>query len=880
DHPLREWIPDIDAWLAEMIRLEGRGEFRADCCPKCHANPAIYRCQDCQDLELYCKGCSLELHRRSPLHRISAWVTNRFKHTSLKSMGLRIQLGHTVGNPCVNPISGFIDGFVLIDLTGIHIINIDFCGCEQALSCPLQLLRARIFPATSVEPRTGATFRVLEHFHIESTQAATSAQAFYNTLARRTDNTGLDSPQDRYSAFLRIMRKWRYLKFLKRGGRGHEPGGAAATGPGELALLCPACPHPGKNLPLDWENAPPWKKWLYRLFIGIDGNFRLKRRKVSSTSVDPCLTNGQAYFVEDEGYKSHIKTFGTRVKEEKNTCNNHDAATLANVKGYKSLSTSGVVAVQCTRHEMHRPCSVGDLQRGERYVNVDYVYFTSMKAAAVKSVIVSYDIACQWSRKFWNRVKAYGPTIDYDKETTFLIPKFHLPAHQSSCQDDYSFNLTKKVAKTDGEGLERGWAITNDFGPSTKEMGPGARHDTLNDGFGAYNWRKIARLPITLLTKAKRAAESRYKHAAEFQEFNAAIPAAQSAQWASDLDKWEHDPSCPNPFTVKTAPMTQAAIHLKLAQEEATEIEQGRLVAWHGNLSPSSLIVTGLEIEEQHKVIERRNVLQRKIEIWADIQKVYISGVDIIRSLLMASSSTVYAESYPLLLPSEACAFIGCNLVLLDYEWQLREGQAHGALDSLRRHLRLRTYLCKFKGQFVSGQRPTTWARSAINNVQQKVDADMARYRAAHSSLISLSRHLNKSGWQTVLRPLEDDDVRGISDGQIFETESHRTISWIWKTPGISPDGDDSDPALHEALRIEWCKSRARADRWSEECELLQEEMRRVTQLHKWTAAQWIQRAAAVPPTLTPDYAEGQTAYAMRQADIRTEMSELCTRTW
>lgn len=109
---------------------------------------------------------------------------------------------------------------------------------------------------------------------------------------------------------------------------------------------------------------------MYRLFVGIDGNFRLKRKKVSSAKVDPTLTNGQAYFVDENKYKTHIQAFDKKIKEEKNTCNNHDAATLANVKGYESLAATGVVAVQCTRHEMRRPCSVGDMQHGERYVTI------------------------------------------------------------------------------------------------------------------------------------------------------------------------------------------------------------------------------------------------------------------------------------------------------------------------------------------------------------------------------------------------------------------------------------------------------------------------------------------------------------------------------
>ena len=42
---------------------------------------------------------------------------------------------------------------------------------------------------------------------------------------------------------------------LKRAGRGQDPAGASATTPGELAVECPACPHPDRNMPEGWENA-------------------------------------------------------------------------------------------------------------------------------------------------------------------------------------------------------------------------------------------------------------------------------------------------------------------------------------------------------------------------------------------------------------------------------------------------------------------------------------------------------------------------------------------------------------------------------------------------------------------------------------------------
>ena len=109
---------------------------------------------------------------------------------------------------------------------------------------------------------------------------------------------------------------------------------------------------------------------MYTLFLAIDANFRLKRKKVSSDKVDPDLNNGTGYFVEESAYKAHLAVHdrdNTREDSEK-LCNTHDAVKLANVKGAAGLAASGVATVDCSRHDMKRPCSVGDLQKGERYV--------------------------------------------------------------------------------------------------------------------------------------------------------------------------------------------------------------------------------------------------------------------------------------------------------------------------------------------------------------------------------------------------------------------------------------------------------------------------------------------------------------------------------
>jgi len=192
---------------------------------------------------------------------------------------------------------------------------------------------------------------------------------------------------------------------LKRAGRGHDPAGVNTTREGECAVLCPACPQPGKNLPEDWRQVPKLKgyvisllvtggvsdvvayyRWLYALFLAIDANFRLKRKIVSKDATDPSLSRGWAYFVDDKSYHEHLAAHGKDVQEvrsaiivaimfclhnsipQKSTCASHNAVNMAETKSSDGLAATGLGTVDCARHNMKLPNGVSDLQKGERYV--------------------------------------------------------------------------------------------------------------------------------------------------------------------------------------------------------------------------------------------------------------------------------------------------------------------------------------------------------------------------------------------------------------------------------------------------------------------------------------------------------------------------------
>lgn len=87
-----------------------------------------------------------------------------------------------------------------------------------------------------------------------------------------------------------------------------------------------------------------------------------------------------------------------------------------------------------------------------------------------------------------------------ESEVIFLVPKFHLPAHGSQCHVRYAFNYKNGVGRTYGEGIEGNWSEMNFASLMTREMADEARHETLDDLFGAMNWSKLHTLGESIHT--------------------------------------------------------------------------------------------------------------------------------------------------------------------------------------------------------------------------------------------------------------------------------------------------------------------------------------------------------------------------------------------
>ncbi|THV01172.1 hypothetical protein K435DRAFT_818118 [Dendrothele bispora CBS 962.96] len=319
---------------------------------------------------------------------------------------------------------------------------------------------------------------------------------YYKALERLTDNTGQKLP-NRYPTVLRVVRQWRNLRMLRRGGRGNDGDwDISKTQAGELAVACIACPQPGINLPSDWHDTPAEIKFLYTMFLVFDACFRLKRKKISSWNRDPSLQDGWAYFVENGPYLDWCRKMAEQ--KEMSTCTGLATLDHANTKFHDGYDETGKGCSLCARHEIILKNAMGALQVGERYANIDFI-----KASLLQHIhkhlalLVSYDIVCQWSKKVINRLKKLPPLVRLDltlRTISFVIPKLHILGHLISCQEKFSLNYTHGVGQTDAEGIERVWAGLGGVATSLKEMGPGSHHDTLDDHMGHWNWCKIVGL--------------------------------------------------------------------------------------------------------------------------------------------------------------------------------------------------------------------------------------------------------------------------------------------------------------------------------------------------------------------------------------------------
>jgi hypothetical protein len=184
-----------------------------------------------------------------------------------------VDLGHPPGEYCPL-VAREVKSFVVIHTDGVHLVHVRFCGYQGNYAEVDQLLDAGWWPATADMPSTAATDVALRLYDKVSARGRVSTYHWCEALLDMYNPTGLLDPpvsiclsscrhhllvykyQFIYESFKTIQREYRYIKLLKRSGRGHDPVGVGGTRPGELAVHCRACPQP-MTIPKDMTAVPP-----------------------------------------------------------------------------------------------------------------------------------------------------------------------------------------------------------------------------------------------------------------------------------------------------------------------------------------------------------------------------------------------------------------------------------------------------------------------------------------------------------------------------------------------------------------------------------------------------------------------------------------------
>ncbi|KAL6301700.1 hypothetical protein BKA93DRAFT_828035 [Sparassis latifolia] len=611
----------------------------------------------------------------------------------------------------------------------------------------------------------------------------------------------------RWNEVSMVVRQWRHLKSIKRAGHGHDPAGIAATKPG----ACTCMPSPRRKPASQLGESSRLRAWALP---------------------DPELGSGWSYFVAEGPYQEYLAI--CKDQHEISTSESElNAVKQAYSKGmHDGLSVTGVVGVKCAHHCFVLPNGIGNLQKGERYCNVDYITLSVLKAGrmtedgrALADIRFSYDIACNWYKNFYKRLEDMPEDMQIldDMPTCAMIPKAHIEGHGPKCRTTSSFNFLRGVGRTHGETVEQEWVHIGQVGISTREMGPAACHSVLDDHWSAWNWRKLVDLESHLIKHLAEALLMMAKQKAITEKFTSTFSPATIEKWCQMVAEWDQDKTKPDPYAELSASMMMAMIRLGLAEEEAVEVMRSE-PQLHEKLTASAraLRIKGEGVLrnplKKATLQEKWNALTWHILVWTSVQPTYqpavaaIHGIDSLTDT--ADVQIVHAKMLRLYLPSEltqAQRDVGCRGGIVDKEHRFRMAQVEDALE------------------------------------------DVHRLRQIYAGLLAKYR-INVADFASTQEPADvAQDSTSMEDSTALE---------------------DNDDHLH----VEWAKTVTRADWWEEEWKTFIDEMRRSLESLTKKAIWWMAQGSRCKGRT--DIVAGCCTYAVKQASIRLRLIQKWAKRW
>ena len=241
------------------------------------------------------------------------------------------------------------------------------------------------------------------------------------------------------------------------------------------------------------------------------------------------------------------------------------------------------------------------------------------------------------------------------------------------------------------------------------------------------------------------------------------------------------------------------------------------------------------------------------------------------------------AENFPILFPPSLPVQVRSLSEMAQVcktEKKLRIAQAEDVLIEVRRQRQIVQGLWQFKriNMWGTGNWPNTKMLTLYKWINHKIEQAAQKYRTAHSALLLL----NPTGtWKDCYRDLRREDICGPGkDANDTKTTNGRfEPSWIWLVPQASNSSTQTKNEFKESIWVEWAKTRARSMRWSEEFDIVKEEMWRVLAWFEWRV-NWWENLALIRQDGNPKILDGSSAYAFKQANIARHMAAHCAAAW
>ncbi|TFK46712.1 hypothetical protein OE88DRAFT_1739319 [Heliocybe sulcata] len=326
--------------------------------------------------------------------------------------------------------------------------------------------------------------------------------------------------------------------------------------------------------------------------------------------------------------------------------------------------------------------------------------------------------------------------------------------------------------------------------------------------------------------------------------------------------------------------MTLKTVQAMLKGEEESNAGEG--VVFESAKSATAFLMLGLEIDKSCWPVRPRTRHQHHMPAVASLRN---------RNARDASAPEFSVDTAPLHLPSSFSPPSRSSVLpqsITEAETRIREAQAKDALNRLRHHLCMRSYMNRFKIKNITGQVQNTCARAIQHRVETKISAAVWEYHHVRAAFFAWK---GPGAWETQLRELDPTtdvvapnesalnqaeqremerlEERGrhaearMQDGAVKVGEGRRTLSWLWYAVPVTEDAND--PQMHDVLR--WSGRKPKR--------ALEGDQSHVEAYQRW----WLKREKE-RKELDEEVEEGVSAYARQHASEEREWGRMWTARW